>query len=189
MSAPRPAPAILVRRLTPADADAYRELRLRALREHPAAFTSSYEEDVRKPAAAWSQRLAGADDADEWVLGAFDDDTLVGLAGLAREARAKSRHKATVFGMYVAAEATGRGIGRALLAELVARARQRVGLTQLVLTVTRDNDGARELYAAAGFRTFGVEPRAVRVGDAWHDKEHMILFLGDDRRSAGTETV
>ena len=33
------------------------------------------------------------------------------------------------------------------------------------------------LYEKFGFRSFGVEPRAIRVGDAYFDKNHMILFL------------
>ena len=36
-----------IRRLGPNDATAYRTLRLRALREFPQAFTSSYEEDEK----------------------------------------------------------------------------------------------------------------------------------------------
>ena len=36
--------SIDVRLLTEADASEYHELRLRGLREHPEAFTSSYEE-------------------------------------------------------------------------------------------------------------------------------------------------
>ena len=38
-----------VRVLTRADAAAFRELRLRALKENPEAFTSSYEEAVLQP--------------------------------------------------------------------------------------------------------------------------------------------
>ena len=45
-----------------------------------------------------------------------------GVVGLAREARAKNRHKAVVFGMYVAPEFARRGIGAALI-----RARDRRG--------------------------------------------------------------
>ena len=40
---------MLVRMMGPADATLYRSLRLRALREHPDAFTSSYEQDRDQP--------------------------------------------------------------------------------------------------------------------------------------------
>jgi len=166
---------LLIRRLGPPDAAAYRELRLRGLREHPDAFTSSFDEECAKPLAASERRIA-PDSADA-VYGAFVDGTLAGMAGLSRELRAKNRHKAVVFGMYVAPERGGRGIGEALLAHIIGEARRAAGLEQLVLTVTDTNAAARRLYQKAGFRSFGVEPRAIRIGNTYCDKNHMILFL------------
>ena len=164
-----------IRRLVPDDAAAYRELRLRALTAHPEAFTSSHEEDSRKSVAAMATRLAP--DGDEAVWGAYAGDRLVALAGLARETRMKNRHKATVFGMYVAPEYGGRGIGRALLAQVIGEARRQPGLQQLVLTVTDGNAAAAALYEKAGFRSFGIEPRAICVDGRHYGKNHMILFL------------
>lgn len=168
---------IVVRRLGPEDATAYRTLRLRGLREHPDAFTSSYEEDVHKPVEVLARRLQAGASADERVFGAFADGALVGVVGLIREGRAKNRHKATLVGMYVVRERSGRGIGRMLLEHALADAREQPGLERIVLTVTHGNDGARRVYAHAGFETFGIEPMAIRVGDACYGKEHMGLTL------------
>jgi GNAT superfamily N-acetyltransferase len=166
--------AVAIRRLVPADAPAYRDLRLRGLALHPDAFTSSAEEERAKPLAWTEARLAP--DGNDAVYGAFAEGTLVGVVGVAREARAKNRHKAVVFGMFVAPERAGSGVGSALLAYAIAEARsQRV--EQLVLTVTASNASARQLYARSGFRSFGVEPRAIRVEGRYFDKDHMILFL------------
>ena len=164
-----------IRRLGPESAAVYRELRLRGLKEHPEAFTSSYEEDAAKPLAAMERRLGP--DSPDIVYGAFDGDRLAGIVGLAREPRAKNRHKAVVFGMYVAPEHGRRGVGASLLRHAIDEARRQPGLEQLVLTVTRSNASACMLYESAGFRSFGIEPRAIRVGGAYHDKNHMILFL------------
>ena len=79
--------------------------------------------------------------------------------------------------MFVASEHAGRGIGAALLAHLVADVGRDPDILQLILTVTDTNRSARALYERAGFRSFGVEPRAIRVGDAFFDKNHMILLL------------
>ena len=163
-----------VRVLTRADAAAFRELRLRALKEHADAFTSSYEEEVRKPLAATEERL-GAGDNTFW--GAFVDGQLQGMVGLSREPRAKNRHKGDVVAMYVAPESGRRGLAKALLQAVIGHARNVIGLEQLVLSVTRSNEAARQLYRAAGFTTFGVEPRAIKVAGAYFDKERMILFL------------
>ena len=164
-----------VRVLTRADAAVFRELRLRALKEHADAFTSSYEEDVQKPLAATEQRIAGGDGSTFW--GAFVDGRLQGIVGLAREQRMKKSHSADVIAMYVAPESGRRGVGRALLQAVIDHARSIAGLEQLVLTVTRSNHAAAELYRTTGFVTFGVEPRAIKVAGEYFDKERMILFL------------
>jgi RimJ/RimL family protein N-acetyltransferase len=171
----RPPPDPTLRRLVPADAPAYRALRLRGLAEHADAFTSSFEEERGKPLDATARRLA-PDGADA-VWGAFVGGTLAGVTGLGRDPRAKCRHKALLFGMYVAPEHAGRGVGTALLRHVIAQAQRLPGLEQLVLTVTDTNVGARTLYEKAGFRSFGIEPRAIRVGERYHGKNHMILFL------------
>lgn len=142
-----------IRPLTPDDAAPYRALRLRALREHPDAFTSSHEEEAPKPVEDAARRLAAADHR---FWGAFDGAALVG--------------------MYVAPEAAGRGIGASLLDALVADAK-RQGLGLLVLTVTDGNDGPTRLYERAGFRSIGVEPGAIRVGGRPYGKRHMVMEL------------
>jgi RimJ/RimL family protein N-acetyltransferase len=166
---------LAIRRLVPDDAAAYRTLRLRGLQEHPDAFTSSYAEDSETPLVTTEQRLAPA--SRDWVFGAFVGNELAGLAGLSREPRAKNRHKASVFGMYVAPEHGRRGIGASLLRRVIETAQAQPGLEQLVLTVTETNVAARSLYEKFGFRSFGVEPRAIRVNDVYYDKNHMILLL------------
>jgi ribosomal protein S18 acetylase RimI-like enzyme len=163
-----------VRILTSADAAAFRTLRLRALQEHPEAFTSSYEEDVQKSPSATEQRIAGEGNA---FWGAYVEGALCGVVGLSRETRTKNRHKGHVVAMYVAPEFGRRGLGRALLQAVIDYARDAEKLEQLVLTVTRSNQPAIDLYRSAGFRTFGMEPRALKVGCDYFDKEHMILFL------------
>mgnify|MGYP002362489915 FL=1 len=164
-------PDVLVRRLTQADASAYRAVRLRALREHPEAFTSDADEEASQPLDVMAQRLGHPE---RKVWGAFAADALMGTIGLDREHRVKNRHKATVVGMYVATEYAGKGAGRALINTLLADARA-TGLDLLVLTVTEGNLSAIRLYEHAGFKTFGVEPGAIKVaGRAWA-KTHMYL--------------
>ena len=78
--------------------------------------------------------------------------------------------------MYVAPEAKGRGTGRALLDTLMAQARA-AGFELLVLTVTEGNTSAIRLYERAGFRSFGLEPLAIKVGGRAFSKNHMYLHL------------
>lgn len=164
-----------IRRLTPGDASAYRSLRLRAFRDHPEAFTSSFEEANHLPLAASEMRLA-AEHHKFW--GAFEGGKLCGMIGLELETRLKSQHKATVVSMYVPPERTRHGIGLALLDALVQDARAS-GIELLVLTVTDGNGNvsAAKLYERAGFRSFGIEPRAIKVDGRAYAKNHMYLEL------------
>ena len=75
---------MLIRRLQPEDAPAYGALRLRALREHPEAFTSSFEEESAKGPELAERRLRGHG----LFWGAFAQDRqLAGMVGLDRERR------------------------------------------------------------------------------------------------------
>ena len=131
-----------------------------------------------KPIAATEARLAADGDTAMW--GAFVAGALAGGIGLIRERRLKNRHKADIVAMYVLPEYARQGIGRALLDHAIAYARA-AGIEQLTLTVTQGNAAARELYAAVGFVSFGIEPRAIKVVDQYFAKEHMVLFLGSDQ--------
>ncbi|MDB5873848.1 MAG: GCN5-related N-acetyltransferase [Ramlibacter sp.] len=162
-----------IRRLGPDDASDYRALRIRALWEFPEAFTSSYDDDEKQPIEVWETRLAGEQ---SMFWGAYQGGQLCGMVGMERERRAKNRHKATVIGMYVSQEYFGTGMGRALIDALLACARE-LGIELLVLTVTEGNEVATNFYEAAGFRSFGIEPGAIKVDGRAYAKNHMYLEL------------
>jgi arylformamidase len=164
----------VIRVLATVDAPAYRELRLRALREHPDAFRSDADQEAAKPLADTEKRLAGAESV---FFGAFDDDRLIGAVGLGFESRIKVRHVAHVIGLYVVPEATQRGVGRTLIDALIEHARTRAELEALTLTVTSDNARAVRLYESAGFITHGREPHTMKVGGTSYDKTMMRLAL------------
>ena len=165
----------------PGDAPAYRALMLEAYARHPDAFTSSVAERTALPLAWWEARLADGPDTAERVLGAFVAvepaegvaAALAGVAGLAFETREKVRHKATLFGMFVPERFRHAGIGRTLVDAVLAEARVRPGVRRVLLTVTEGNRAAQALYERGGFVAFGVEPRAVAVGNGFAAKVHM----------------
>jgi catechol 2,3-dioxygenase-like lactoylglutathione lyase family enzyme/ribosomal protein S18 acetylase RimI-like enzyme len=163
---------IRVRRLFADDASTYRALMLDAYAQHPDAFTSTADERAAQPLTWWQARLADGPDANDAVFGAFVDGRLIGAAGLSAEMRAKTRHKATLFGMYVPGAFRGLGAGRRLVEAVLDHAGAR-GTRVVQLTVTDGNDGARRLYERCGFVAFGVEPMAMALGTVWHAKVHM----------------
>ncbi len=164
-----------VRRLTGEDAATYRELRLRALREHPEAFFSDVEDEEGLTLADWAARFRPEGPAATY--GAFDGDRLVGVVTTIRDARRKTRHKATIAGMYVAAESRGHGIGRALLEHALAQLRAANGVELAQLCVVVGNTAARALYVSAGFVPYGIERSAAKLGGRYLDDEYMALRL------------
>ena len=81
---------------------------------------------------------------------------------------------ADVMTMAVAPAAQGRGLGRQLLDELVARARADHA-AYLMLEVREDNGPARKLYEARGFELLTVRGRYYQPGDV--DAHVMRLEL------------
>lgn len=164
-----------LRRLDSSDAAAYRELRLTALRDHADAFAASYDDELARQESETAKRLVARHD--QVTIGAFDGERLVGVGTLVRFGGAKELHKARVVGMFVSPEARGRGTGKAILEHLIAEARD-WGVTDLRLAVTVGNEAARTLYAESGFRSYGVEPRSLRLDARFYDVELMSLELG-----------
>lgn len=166
-------PAASIRRLTPADAAAHRALMLEAYAQVPEAFTSSVAEREGLPLSWWAARMSGEPGAAELVCGAFDGESLVGAAGLAFEQRERSRHKATLFGMYVRPAARGQGVARRLVDTVLAQARSSPVTEIVQLTVSEPNTAALQLYERCGFTLFGTEPFAVKLGDRFITKLHL----------------
>lgn len=165
-----------IRQFKEADAEQYRALRLEALLKEPEAFASSYEENRRKPLAHTIERIR-AQSENNISLGAFQEEKCVGMAVLIRQTAKKMAHKANLLSMYVSAEARGKGIGKALLKEVVDHGRQMEGLEQIQLTVVSTNEAARNLYLSAGFSVYGKESKAMKIGERYYDEDWMTLLL------------
>ena len=163
-----------VRRLGVQDAASLMSLRREALEADPLAFAASIEDDLAL--APDFVRRSLENEREQAVFGYFEADTLCGMVGLSRASRLKQRHAATVWGMYVSTRARRRGAGRALLDAAVEQARA-WGLEQVQLSVTDAAPAAKRMYEAAGFRSWGRQPRALEWRGRFVDDHHMVLDL------------
>lgn len=168
----------VVRALEGGDAADFLALRRQALVDHPSAFGASPEDDSLQTEEDVRARLARREDG--VVFGAFSN-RLAGCAGLFRETKAKSRHKAHLWTMFVAPESRGLGMGRALLRAVVDHAGVMEGVTDIHLGVSDRAVGARALYEGFGFVTWGVEPRALQTQGVDVSVRHMAML----RKRAG----
>jgi len=171
-------PDIRIRRLVPADADAFRTLRLEALTTAPEAFGSSPEEEAARPMDLVRSRLDAA--LPDAVFGAFAGDDLVGIAGFALSQGIKKRHKGLLWGVFVRAGWRDRGTGAQLVRAVIDHACNHVLLLQASVVTT--NGSARRVYDRLGFILYGIERRALRVADAFHDEALLVLNLASTER-------
>lgn len=160
-----------IRRLSGADAEALRALRLKALKEEPKAFSESWHDAATLPLTDWTIRAEC-----NCIYGLFDSEVLSGMTQIDRYDSAATQHKAWLISVYLDSALRGRGAGRALLEHVIAESRQQ-GILQLHLGVGDYNKAVKRLYESLGFVTYGLEPRGLYADGAYVDEHLMVLHL------------
>lgn len=158
-----------IRELGPSDGLAYRDVRLRALREAPTAFASTFEEESGHPDAFWVDLVSRTAHAMEAAVLAVDrgDGNLAGTAFV--RVSSEPPHDGYVGAMWVDEDLRGAGWADALL-EAAERFAQRLGATAVELWVSGSNPLARRFYERNGYRPTGVqEPQSSGI------IAHMLL--------------
>ncbi|EJV84812.1 GNAT family N-acetyltransferase [Bacillus cereus] len=166
----------MIRLLTKEDAEKYWDLRLQALQVNPEAFVTTYEEAIRQgnPIKRVESNLTATTSC---TFGAFNEENhLVGVVTLLTEEREAYKHKGHIVAMYVDAQNRRNGLARELITNAIQRARD-IKLEQLTLGVVSTNEPAKKLYESMGFKTYGIEKRAIKVNGVYSDDENMVLFL------------
>jgi GNAT superfamily N-acetyltransferase len=159
-----------VRQFRDDEAASYRDIRLEALRLHPEAFGSAFEQESLQPLSAFGQRLEA-----NAIFGGFHDGQPFGTAGFMPESGLKRAHKAHFWGMYVRASARGTGLARRLVEAVLEHAQGRAELLQL--SVIAGNAPAVKLYESLGFTPYGQEYRSLKVDGVYYDEILMMKPL------------
>lgn len=171
------APTTQVRLLLPADASAYRRVRLCALEELPPAFGSLPEDepDLAQTAA----RLAANDD--RYFFGAFQGEQLVGIVRLSRYEAVNEKHRAYLGGLFVLPAFRGTGCGKALVRAALVRASALPGIRRINLSVVSRQEAAIRLYQSFGFEWCGTEQEAFYKAGQFCDEHLMTLPFSSDQ--------
>ncbi len=107
-----------------------------------------------------------------------EDDRVLGWAAVSAVSKRAVYAGVVELSVYVAAEARGAGVGRALLDRLVASTEE-AGIWTLRAGIFPENEASLALHERAGFRRVGVHEKIGRHGDrGWRD----VVLL--ERRSA-----
>ena len=167
--------SILIRKIMLEEAAQLRDLRLASLQDTPDAFASSFEEEQYWTAEFYAERQRAQ--PDNFIVGAFDGEHLVGMAGFFRERFRKTRHVGIVWGMYVAPDYRRRHLAEQMLTFLIDEARMVPGIEQLHLGVVSTLSAAQALYEKCGFTLFGEEKNAMKDQEKYFSVLHYALFL------------
>ncbi len=170
---------MIIRRLEPIDAAAFRDIRAEMCDRHPEAFSQTPEEVQAMPEETFLDWFAPSDSFPErFLLAAFEGDRIVGTVAFKREDSLKERHRGWVWSVYVRPEGRGKGVSKQLMQELIALCRRMEGLEMLTLTVSLTQTGARTLYTSLGFFTSGLALKGYKLSDGRYiDHEEMTLWL------------
>jgi L-amino acid N-acyltransferase YncA len=101
-------------------------------------------------------------------LVAESDGEVVGWTALSPYSSRRCYRGVAEESVYVGAAARGRGVGRALLGALIARA-EADGIWTLLAGVFPENEASLALHTSSGFRVLGLHERLGEVGGVWRD--------------------
>lgn len=144
---------------------------------------------VRELDAIWSEREETLEERTSWfeartgggfpVLVAVDDDGAVLGYGTFGQYRPKTGYRLTVeHSIYIAADAQGKGVGKAMLVRLIeiARAQER---HVMVAVIDDQNDVSVKLHEKFGFEIAGRLPQSGMKHGRWLGQINMMLRLDD----------
>ncbi|MDH4191979.1 MAG: GNAT family N-acetyltransferase [Betaproteobacteria bacterium] len=105
---------------------------------------------------------------------AIQDGAVVGWCDIL-PTNGEARAHIGILGMGLVPFARGRGIGQTLLQTTLVKAWAK-GLSRIELTVRTDNSNAKALYERMGFKTEGLNERALLIDGTSYDTYSMALL-------------
>jgi ribosomal protein S18 acetylase RimI-like enzyme len=166
---------LTVRALTEDDWEAYRAVRLEALRESPEAFVATVEEESQYDEAVWRDRMKRST-----RLIAEQEGRAVGIVSVGRAKTSGEASAGEIFGLWVSPDRRGTGVATKLVRQGAAQALEE-GHRHVVYWVGTENGRAVAFASGIGFRpTDYRRPMGVVSDDDGEWEAAMVLPIGDD---------
>ncbi|MFS1187370.1 N-acetyltransferase family protein [Bacillus velezensis] len=160
-----------IRRLTASDT----RYQAQSFKRSPGRNRVSYDEAKEWPSEKFKARLEAGNAI---LLGAFEQDSLIGILKISKHLLFKLRHIAVIGSMYISPKHRGSGAGKALMTEAISRAKKMKDTEQLHLSVTSTNGTRKKTLHSVRIILFSAEKRALELDHQQYvDVDHMVLFL------------
>lgn len=166
---------IILRRLMKEDLNTFFNLRLEALLDSPTAFLASFDEEKKLGAIFYENAMN--DNINNLIFGAFIENKLIGFIGIYKEERQKTNHKANIWGMYVQPNYRSQGVGKNLLENVIAYAKNTMNCLIINISVEATNLHAKKLYESYDFKVWGMEQKAMYINGNFYNELHMAFII------------
>jgi RimJ/RimL family protein N-acetyltransferase len=139
---------ITSRQLSATDWEIYRDIRLQALKNHPAFFLPSRDETAFSE-SDWRQRLGNPNAA---TFGLFAAKELIGISTIARENNHPAAERALLVGTYIKKDFRRKGLSERLFKLRLEWAKEQKNIKTLLLEHREDNLPIQKAHQKFAFK-------------------------------------
>lgn len=159
-----------IRRLGVADLQDFKHIRLEALQQEPAVFSSNYAREAAFPDNTWEQRLLNPGAA---FFGLYDGPELIGITGII--ANDETGTEAVLIASYIRPGRRGHGLSGLLYQARIDWAKEQ-GFRRIVVSHRAGNEASRAANQRYGFLHTHAELMQWPDGQ-WADNIFYVLEL------------
>lgn len=161
-----------IRQLNPNDWQIYREIRLEALKNHPAYFSPSKDE-TKFTKTDWKERLSNKNAAS---FGLFAENKIIGLTGIVREGNNPQSTRAHLVSSYIKNEYRKLGLSKLFFEVRMTWAKSQDNIKTLILEHRDDNLPSQMAHQKFGFRLVGSNDQTWQDGSIRPSLKYQLDF-------------
>ena len=164
---------IHIRQFTIDDWEAFRDMRLQALKECTRMYLATYEDSLKRTDQEWRNMISGPN---KTVFGLFDGDQQIGFAGIFMPDEGPSDTAACLVMDYIVPEYRGKGLVQMLYRARIEWAQNHPVIDTLNICHRAGNEASRKAMVAQGFKP--NEQKQTIFGDGQEDTDYgYVLYL------------
>jgi L-amino acid N-acyltransferase YncA len=112
-----------------------------------------------------------------YVVGAFNDEELIGFAFMSLYGTIKQRHKCSIWGAFVKPEYRSKSVGKNMRLFLFEEAKK-LNMTHCISSIAADNPASLAMHTGVGYEIMYVESKGLKHrDDTFSDIIHLIKKL------------